>query len=111
MSRHERHRIAGMLLLLSLSRPVNAFAVDFANSVSYPVGTAPARVAVADFDGDGKVDLAVANSGSGNVSILIGVGDGIFQPAVNLDAGIAKPGSLAVGDFNGDGRWTWLYSN
>src|SRR5207302_913920 len=54
------------------------------------------------FNGDGRVDLAVANAGGGNVSVLLGRGDGTFQPAANYDVG-ASPYSVAVGDFNGDG--------
>src|SRR5579864_1224920 len=53
--------------------------------------------------GDGKTDLAVACIPSGSVSILLGNGDGTFQPAVNYNPG-AWPLSLAAGDFNGDGK-------
>ena len=65
-------------------------------------------MAVADFNGDGKPDLAVVNAGNGdldggNVSILLGNGDGTFQPANNIAAG-KSPVSIAVGDFNGDDR-------
>ena len=38
-----------------------------------------------------------------NVSVLLGNGDGTFQPAVNYRAG-SQPFSVAVGDFNGDGK-------
>ena len=41
--------------------------------------------------------------GSGDVSILLGRGDGTFAAAVNYPAA-AGASSLAVGDFNGDGR-------
>src|ERR1022692_2476663 len=58
-------------------------------------------VAVGDFNGDGKLDLAVAN-GVG-VSVLLGNGDGAFQPAVTYAAGTYTE-SIAVGDFNGDGK-------
>jgi hypothetical protein len=57
---------------------------------------------VGDLNGDGKPDLAVA-SAMGGVFVLLGKGDGTFQPAVNYAAG-GFPGSLAVGDFNGDGK-------
>lgn len=83
--------------------PASMFAVDFASPVSHPVGTGPAGVVVADFNGDGKPDIAVANSGSGNVSILLGNGDGTFQPAVNFDAGLS-PNSIAVGYFDADSK-------
>jgi len=36
--------------------------------------------------------------------VLLGVGDGTFEPAQQFDAGIS-PAYVAVGDFNGDG---WL---
>jgi hypothetical protein len=59
-------------------------------------------VAVGDFNGDGHPDLAVTNNDSNSVSILLGNGDGTFQPAINYAVGIA-PHGLAVGDVNGDG--------
>jgi hypothetical protein len=45
----------------------------------------------------------VANSGSNTVSVLLGNGDGTFQSASNFPAG-RGPVSVAVGDFNGDGK-------
>src|SRR5205814_4244629 len=47
--------------------------------------------------------LATANFGDNTVSVLLGNGDGTFQPAVNSDTG-AGPLSVAVGDFDGDGK-------
>src|SRR6266481_6798217 len=91
--------VAMSLFLLLLGNPANVAAVDFAAAKSYPVGTTPAAVAVGDFNGDGKPDIAVANTGSDNVSILLGNGDGTFQPAVNYSAG-CSPTAIAVGDFN-----------
>jgi hypothetical protein len=62
--------------------------------------------AVADFNGDGKPDLIVSSSGfngyvSGTVSILLGNGDGTFQPQVVFPA-TASSDTAVVGDFNGD---------
>jgi hypothetical protein len=78
----------------------------FQTAVPYAVGAKPAFVVVGDFNGDGKPDLAVANfnavSGS-SLSVLLGYGTGAFRLAVSYGAG-ASPISLAVGDFNGDGR-------
>jgi len=71
--------------------------------VNYPVGLAPDWVAVADFNGDGIADLAVADKATGTVSILLGYGDGSFQPAVNHAVAGGPVISLAVADFNGDG--------
>ncbi|MGC9948408.1 MAG: VCBS repeat-containing protein [Bryobacteraceae bacterium] len=80
----------------------------FQPGVSYVVPFAPAAVAVADFNGDGKLDLAVASQlfdccFPGAVAVLLGNGDGTFQPAVTYDVGVG-PSSVAVGDFNGDGK-------
>src|SRR6202049_1746735 len=91
------------LFLLLLGNPMKLPAIEFAAAKSYPVGTSPAGIAVGDFNGDGKPDIAVANTGSGNVSILLGNGDGTFQPAVNYSAG-NSPSGIALGDFNGDGK-------
>jgi hypothetical protein len=45
----------------------------------------------------------VANSNSGNASILLGNGNGTFGVATNFAVG-ATQRSIAVGDFNGDGK-------
>jgi len=82
--------------------------------VSSPtVGRGPWYVATGDFNGDGRIDLAVVNDGCGNlgygcgntgtVSILLGDGLGNFTLASSASAGI-EPTSMAVGDFNGDGK-------
>jgi uncharacterized repeat protein (TIGR01451 family) len=89
--------------LLLPGTPTNLAAVEFAAAKSYAVGTSPSAIVIGDFNGDGKPDLAVANSGSNNVSILLGNGDGTFQPAVDYAAG-NSPSAIFVGDFNGDGK-------
>jgi hypothetical protein len=73
---------------------------------SYPVGTAPGSVALADLNGDGKPDLAVANDyGNGNaVSVLINAGDGTFGTATQYAIGAAYDQFVAAGDLNGDGK-------
>src|SRR5258708_40023278 len=48
------------------------------------------------------LDPAVANGGNA-VSMLLGDGDGNFRRAGNFGTG-SSPGSVAMGDFNGDGR-------
>src|SRR2546426_619926 len=76
----------------------------------FGVGFNPASVAVGDFNGDGKRDLAVANYNSSTVSVLLGDGNGTFQPAVTLAVG-ANPLAVAVGDFNRDGKLDLVVAN
>jgi len=69
----------------------------------YTTGSNPAGVATGDFNGDGKLDIAQANFYGNTVSVLLGNGDGTFQPHVNYATGIG-PDSVVVGDFNRDGK-------
>ncbi len=65
-------------------------------------GVNAAKVAVGDFNADGWPDLAVANALAPALSILLGNGDGTFQPRTDYPR---FPGwQVAVGDFNADGR-------
>jgi len=78
----------------------------FQGAVNYAVGTRARSVAVGDFNADSRLDLAVANysiGGTSTVSILLGNANGTFQAAVNYAVG-TNPFSVAVGDFNADGR-------
>jgi uncharacterized repeat protein (TIGR01451 family) len=58
-----------------------------------------------EFNGDGKPDLALANLGDGNISILLGKGDGTFQPTskLGLADGFYWVG-VQVADVNHDGK-------
>lgn len=62
-------------------------------------------VSTADFNGDGKLDLVIAGSDTDQISIMLGNGDGTFQPPMlpNLTNGEIADGVI-VGDFNGDGK-------
>jgi hypothetical protein len=50
-------------------------------------GERPASVVVADVNGDGKPDVIVANEFSNSVGVLLGNGDGTFQPVVAYSVG------------------------
>ncbi len=85
----------------------------FLPAVVYPsAGVFGTSVAVADLNHDGKPDLVVANGyngsipGNGGVGVLLGNGNGTFQPAITYDSG--GPGafgnSVAIADVTGDGK-------
>ncbi len=85
--------------------------LGFSLAQSPTTGISPVSVAVGDFNGDGRLDLAVANAcgsdpacaSQGAVSILLGDGTGVFTLASSPATGWS-PISVAVGDFNGDGK-------
>ena len=60
---------------------------DLQPAVTFDTGgdsDAPLSAAVGDLNGDGALDLVTANRGSNNVSVLLGNGNGDFQPAVTF---------------------------
>ncbi len=80
-------------------------------------------IATGDFNGDGHTDLVVVNNEDtsaagrtlsadlpGTVSVLLGNGAGTFQAAAKFAVG-TSPTTVAVGDFNGDGRPDFAVGN
>jgi hypothetical protein len=89
----------------------------FQSPVSYsPGGYGLPALAVADVNGDGKLDIVTDSCGSPNgagecyapalIGVLLGNGDGTFQPAVTSWAveGEIDLTSVTVADVNGDGK-------
>jgi hypothetical protein len=70
----------------------------------------PWGIIAADFDGDGKMDIATSGNFDDKVSVLIGIGDGTFNPKVDFSVGTAPTGLVAT-DFNGDGKFDIATAN
>ena len=70
------------------------------------VGFDPDGLTVADITGDGKPDLLVSNP-LGDVLVLLGNGDGTFQPVRNLNQQV----SMAVYAPNGTNPAAFVYAN
>jgi len=66
---------------------------------------------VADVNKDGKPDVAVPNYVSNTVDVLLGNGDGTFQPSVTYGSGGINARSVAVTDVNGDDKPDLLVVN
>jgi hypothetical protein len=68
--------------------------------------TGAGSIVTADFNGDGRLDLAVTSCYIPNpcyVAVLLGSGDGTFQPPVKFPIG-GGPTQLVVADFTNDGK-------
>jgi hypothetical protein len=87
------------VVFLPITSPTSSVSL---NRSDYATGSTPNSAATADFNGDGNLDLSVTNYTGNTVSILIGNGDGSFQPRVDYATG-SGPDSVAARDFNGDG--------
>jgi FG-GAP-like repeat len=78
-------------------------------------GYGAASVVIGDVNGDGVPDLVVSNECptqsqecsqnlvDGIVGVLLGNGDGSFQPPMSYDSGGVTANAVALGDLNGDG--------
>lgn len=90
--------------------------VEYSASIPGDTPVGIGTVVVADVNGDGKPDIVAANQGSGvnddgSVAVLLGRGDGTFQPAVNYDSGGLVAFSVAVQDVDLDGKPDLVVSN
>ncbi|MEH1771542.1 beta strand repeat-containing protein [Nostoc sp.] len=78
------------------------------------VGLRPYSIVTGDFNKDGNIDLVTVNKSSQSVSVLLGKGDGTFNPASNFSVvgfnGL-NPYSIAVADFDKDGKLDLVTAN
>ncbi|MEY2505962.1 MAG: hypothetical protein QOH01_291 [Verrucomicrobiota bacterium] len=109
-----------MDLAVSLQDPQLSLAIllgtgtgSFGTPTYYPnaSGFDAPQVLVSDFNNDGKLDVVIMHGmncfnascvPATVVTVLLGNGDGTFQPGRDIEAG-THPTAIALGDFNRDG--------
>jgi hypothetical protein len=81
-----------------------AFAApDLFDGFRPPVGTGADSILLTDLNADGKFDIVVGNCGSHDISVLLGKGDGTFNPQVRHPVD-ACPRQIVALDFTSDGK-------
>src|SRR5439155_1147549 len=101
--------------------------LSFSPAVMYPAGTGPQAVVTGDFNGDSKLDLGGASNlfvddgygyygnhyyhYEGRVNVLLGNGTGSFSAPIASYLGYGIHTSVAVADFNGDGKQDFAAAN
>jgi hypothetical protein len=98
----------GTMSVLLNTSAAGAGVPTFAAAQTFAVGPNPQSIAAGDFNRDGRPDLVVANFGGSTVSVLLdtttaGAAAPTFAAQQTFSVG-ANPQSVAVADFNNDGR-------
>lgn len=73
---------------------------------NFPLSKLPFRLHIADVNRDGKRD---ALAGGGSLDLLLGRGDGTFQPVRTIET--VGGNGMATADFNGDGNPDLAYGS
>jgi FG-GAP-like repeat len=73
--------------------------------------TGPYSIAVADFNLDGVPDVVTANYRTGTASVLLGIGNGRFEPPLNAGTTGMTSYGVTTGDFDNDGMPDFAVAN
>ncbi|HKF03988.1 MAG TPA: VCBS repeat-containing protein [Candidatus Sulfotelmatobacter sp.] len=88
----------------------------FQAPITSSVANSPEQIAAGDFNGDGRLDLALTGFGgtknqhNNTVAILLGKGNGDFQPASFISVA-TQPEGIAIADMNHDGKFDVVITN
>jgi len=74
------------------------------------VGDRPEHLALVDVDDDGVLDALAVNNGSDDVSVLLGRGDGTFEPEVRVFSAAVSTRYVATGKLNDDAHVDFVVS-
>lgn len=85
-----------------LSAPLRAQVSDY-GLVNPSIAHRPKDLAAADLDQDGRVDVLTCSSPDGRVVVYSNLGQGLFEPGVELARYATTVNDVATGDFDGDG--------
>jgi hypothetical protein len=100
------YRSDSVSVLLNTTAP-GATTPSYAPQETFATGSRPYSVSIGDLNGDGKPDLAIANLNSNSVSVLLNTTEpGATAPSYAAQTTFATntPGSVSIGDLNGDGK-------
>ena len=95
-------RSLGIALTVLMGAVSGVAAGQFEPAIYYKAGARPRQVVAGHLTNGGDLDLAIADYLSNQVAVLLGNGDGTFQPPLKFP--VPAPVGIAVGDLNGDGK-------